>query len=695
MKLTFFQRIRTQILMIWLISLAVIVCALAITLYSASYKLIMDSTTNNAYNIAKSLAASINGDVFKQIQSIEDEATPAYQNMRAELARVREMSGCKFVFTMRKTANGTYAYVVDGSEEQLLSHVGDSADGIPAYDHAWSGQPYKEDRIIDQGEWGLLASSYYPFEDSSGAVVGFVGVDYDAESAYNALRALRLLAIAIAAGGFLVCLVIGILLANHITKPIVATAAFAQALSSGSLNAPINVTAKSEIGYLAKVMDTDMRQAFKNVAAAQTVAEKQSSYQADEVQKVLLNLSRLAQGELYCDMQAAPCDNDTRDLHDIYSEIAQTLRHATNNITTYITDLTTTLDSMASCDLTGFVTTDYQGDFAVLKDYINRIYLNLNKTLAEVSAAAGRLAIGTQHVSAASQDISRGAMDQASAIQELTASITEIAAQTQQNADAAKSANTLTSAAKEAAAAGNVKMQELQGAMAQISASSSDINRVIKVIDDIAFQTNILALNAAVEAARAGIHGKGFAVVAEEVRNLAAKSASAAKETASMIEDSIHRAQTGTSIAQETATSLGSIMDSVEQAAQVISQIALASNEQAIGVEQINKGIEQVSQVMQGNAAISQEAAATAEELDGHANLLSQMVSRFKLRPPEGGPQTQDAYQPPLTTSRTAPRPALQPGNASTFSQRNAFASPSAPPSFIHLSNEEDDFGKY
>ena len=257
---------------------------------------------------------------------------------------------------------------------------------------------------------------------------------------------------------------------------------------------------------------------------------------------------------------------------------------------------------------------------------------NLNDVTTNISSASEQVASGSKQVSDSSMALSQGATEQASSVEELTASLEEIAVQTKLNADNANQANQLAEIARDNASHGNSQMKEMLKAMDEINDSSSSISKIIKVIDEIAFQTNILALNAAVEAARAGQHGKGFAVVAEEVRNLAARSANAAKETTDMIEGSIKKVDGGTKIANQTAEALTKIVENITKVANIVGDIAVASNEQAAGIAQVNQGIMQVSNVVQTNSATSEESAAASEELSSQAEMLKDQVTRFKLK---------------------------------------------------------------
>ena len=251
--------------------------------------------------------------------------------------------------------------------------------------------------------------------------------------------------------------------------------------------------------------------------------------------------------------------------------------------------------------------------------------------LSNIKEVGNQVTTNSSQVAGASQSLAQGSTEQASAIQQITASIDEIAEKTKQNADEANSAAELVSQAIKDVKYGNSQMHDMMEAMADINRSSESISKIIKVIDDIAFQTNILALNAAVEAARAGEAGKGFAVVAEEVRSLAAKSAAAASETAELIEDSISKVNTGSRLADDTAKALETITGVVQKSEVIINGIADSSNYQATAVSQINQAITQVSQVVQTTSATSEECAAASEELSNLAARMHELLSSYNL----------------------------------------------------------------
>ncbi|WP_461206957.1 methyl-accepting chemotaxis protein [Clostridium sp. DL1XJH146] len=275
---------------------------------------------------------------------------------------------------------------------------------------------------------------------------------------------------------------------------------------------------------------------------------------------------------------------------------------------------------------------DTKDEVAILGNSFKIMSDRINKAITGINSSSEQVSIGANQLSLAGQTLSQGATEQASAIEEITSSVTQLAAQTKDNAVNSNEVNNLAVGLKNKTMLSNEQMKEMIKAMDDINQSSTNIARIIKLIDGIAFQTNILALNAAVEAARAGQYGKGFAVVAEEVKNLASKSAGAAKETAAMIDKSIQKANIGAEKANKTAYDLGIVVEDIIKITQLIEGISIASNEQSVGIEQINKAIDEVAQVVHTNSATAEESAAASEELSGQAELLKQEVAKFKLK---------------------------------------------------------------
>jgi methyl-accepting chemotaxis protein len=287
---------------------------------------------------------------------------------------------------------------------------------------------------------------------------------------------------------------------------------------------------------------------------------------------------------------------------------------------------------IAKGDLNQRVVIKSNDEFGDMATAFQQMIVNLNETLQQTKTIVQQVVPSVEQIRAISQSLASSAEEQSAAAEEVASSLEETDAQVKTNAESAHVANQLVSQTSEVARTGQEKMEGMTKAMDGIATSSQEIGRIIKVIDEIAFQTNLLALNAAVEAARAGQHGRGFAVVAQEVRNLAERSARAARETAELIEDAGRRVEEGVNIADETATALGEIVENVVKVKDLVGEIAAASEDQAQGVTQVNTAMMQVNQGAQAASQQSEELASTADELGQLAEVLRDQTARFKLR---------------------------------------------------------------
>ena len=318
---------------------------------------------------------------------------------------------------------------------------------------------------------------------------------------------------------------------------------------------------------------------------------------------------------------------------DELGHLADSMRSVVDSLLTIIQDESTLLGEMAdgNFNVRSKAEEKYVGDFGKVLESIEQIKTSLSNTLMQINLSSDQVSSGADQVSSGAQALSQGAAEQASSIEELAETIRGISNHVKHNAEYAEEADQRANAAGSEAVESNRRMQDMVSAMADISTSSREIGKIIKTIEDIAFQTNILALNASVEAARAGEAGRGFSVVAAEVRNLATKSAAASKDTAALIENSLNTVKSGTRIADETAHSLDSVLESVRLVTEIIGQITASSIEQADSILQIEQGIERISEVVQTNSATAEESAAASEELSAQAQLLKDLTGQFRL----------------------------------------------------------------
>ena len=343
----------------------------------------------------------------------------------------------------------------------------------------------------------------------------------------------------------------------------------------------------------------------------------------DPIKEIVNVNTQMANGNIGIEIQY--------DSKDEMGLMAKSIKKTNAMLSAYIHDISSKLDSLSKGDMRTQIDMDYIGDFAAIKKALQNTVSALNYTLITINTAAEQVSTGASQVSSGAQALAAGSTEQASSIEELSASISKIAEQASDNYENVKVATMYVKQAGESVSTGNEHMKLLMNSMSDIGSASNQIANITKVIEDIAFQTNILALNAAIEAARAGNAGKGFAVVADEVRNLAAKSAQAAKQTAELIHASVNTVTQGSIISEQTAKILQDVDSHAKKAIQSITKIAEASSIQTAAIDQIKIGLTQVSAVIQTNAATAEENSATSEEMAAQAATLREEVYKFKL----------------------------------------------------------------
>ena len=342
------------------------------------------------------------------------------------------------------------------------------------------------------------------------------------------------------------------------------------------------------------------------------------------IQEIEAAAKEMSQGNLHATIRY--------DSEDEMGSLADSLRNSMRVLEAYVTDIDNAMSQMAEGNFDVKPSQPFIGDFKHIEESITKFIISMSGTLSHINEASSQVSVEASQVSSGGQALADGAAEQAASIEELSATVQEIASQIRRSSGNANEAKEQSERAGVDVEESNRRMQEMISAMEDINAKSAEIRKIVKTIEDIAFQTNILALNAAVEAARAGAAGKGFAVVADEVRNLAGKSAEAAKNTTKLIEETVHAVEGGSVIANETADAMTAVVESTRTAIGQIEEIAEALTAQAEATAQITIGLDQISAVVQTNSATAQQSSAASHQLSGQADLLKSLVSRFKIK---------------------------------------------------------------
>lgn len=363
--------------------------------------------------------------------------------------------------------------------------------------------------------------------------------------------------------------------------------------------------------------------AVLSLAAIAVIGWKTSALIQNAIEEIHQNLVLLRNGHFDVKINYS-ANTDLGNLCVLVNETADALHRNINGISN-------TLDLMAGGKVNVTSSQEYSGDFVRIHQSIQQLSNSLVDNVTQISRTSQEVNSGADQVASASQSLAQGATEQASSIQELSATIADVSEQVQHNAADAAEANGASTTAQEKTQNAAQEMEHMLEAMADITDASQQIKHIIKTIDDIARQTNILALNAAVEAARAGAAGKGFAVVAEEVRNLAGKSAEAAKNTTGLIENSIHAVEKGKNIVDETARTMQEVLSATQKSSEIVGRIAAASETQATSISEISLGVDQISSVVQTNSATAEQSAASSQEMADHAAVLQQLVEYYSL----------------------------------------------------------------
>ena len=437
-----------------------------------------------------------------------------------------------------------------------------------------------------------------------------------------------------------------VMMMKSFIKPLKKGVVMMQELQKGHLSNRLHLNRRDEIGDLTHAMDMFADNLQKNVIFnMQQISDGNINIEPtiiddkDEIGPALKNMVETIKN-MVKEMNSLTNSalegklgvrGNSESFKGAYQEIVHGVNKTLDAMMSPLNESSAAIVMLANKDMTVRVKGDYKGDHAKIKEVLNLAVETLDKALQQVAIGAEQVASASVQVSTGGQSLSQGASEQASSLEEVSSSLQEMSSMTRQNAQNAREAKGVSEQARESADKGVESMSRMSSAINQIKTSSDSTARIVKTIDEIAFQTNLLALNAAVEAARAGDAGRGFAVVAEEVRNLAMRSAEAAKNTASLIEDAVKNSENGVAINAEVLKNFQEIAEKTNKVSQVVAEIAVASEQQDQGISQVTKAVEQLNQLTQHNAANAEESASAAEEMSSQSEEMRSMVAGFKL----------------------------------------------------------------
>ena len=451
--------------------------------------------------------------------------------------------------------------------------------------------------------------------------------------------------------GAAILVIFGILLNTSLTRPLKRALFMMREMEQGHLSRRLYMDRKDEIGDLTHAMDSftdnlqqnvvfNMQQISEgNVNVAPEIIDENDEIgpalqkMTDTIKDLVSEMNMLTQSAMNGQLDVR---GNEEAFEGAYREIVHGVNRTLDELTGPINEASESLEKVAGKDMTSRMMGEYRGDHAKIKESFNTAVENLDKALQQVAIGADQVGSASVQVSTGGQALSRGTSEQAGSLEEVSSSLQEMSSMTKQNAINAREARGVAEEARGSAEKGVESMSRMSSAINKIKTSSDSTSKIVKTIDEIAFQTNLLALNAAVEAARAGDAGKGFAVVAEEVRNLAMRSAEAAKNTANLIEEAVKNSENGVAINTEVLKNFQEITEKINKVSQVVAEIAAASEQQDQGISQVNKAVEQMNQLTQQNAANAEESASAAEEMSSQSEEMRSMVAGFRLSVSDG-----------------------------------------------------------